>query len=72
MYGELRTALNNVASKFGQLEENGHMKARAVINNVKKLHAIDDYCAAHYFARNTDPLIKALALNTSDYDDDFC
>lgn len=75
MYGELRIALNNVVSKFGQLalqlEESGHTKARAVINNVKKLHEIDDYCAAHHFARNTDPLIKALAFNTSDYDDDF-
>lgn len=75
MYGELRTALNNVASQFGQLalqlEESGHTKARAVINNVKKLHEIDDFCAAHYFARNTDLLIKALAFNTSDYDDDF-
>ena len=75
MYGELRTALNNVASQFGQLalqlEESGCTKARAVINNVKKLHEIDDFCAAHYFARNTDPLIKALAFNTSDYDDDF-
>lgn len=75
MYGELRIALNNVASQFGQLalqlEESGHTKARAVINNVKKLHEIDDYCAAHYFARNTDLLIKALAFNTSDYDDDF-
>lgn len=75
MYGELRTALNNVASQFGQLalqlEESGHTKARAVINNVKKLHEIDDYCAAHYFARHTGPLIKALAFNTSDYDDDF-
>lgn len=77
MYGELRIALNNVASQFGQLAlqlgESGHThtKARAVINNVKKLHEIDDYCTAHYFARNTDPLIKALAFNTSDYDDDF-
>ncbi|MBF1762631.1 MAG: hypothetical protein HXP18_01655 [Veillonella sp.] len=75
MYGELRTALNNVASQFDrlalQLEESGHTKACAVINNVKKLHDIDDYCAAHYFARNTDQLIKALAFNTSDYDDDF-
>lgn len=75
MYGELRTALNNVASQFGQialqLEESGHTKARAVINNVKKLHEIDDYCAAHHFARHTGPLIKALAFNTSDYDDDF-
>lgn len=75
MYGELRTALNNVASQFGQLalqlEERGHTKARAVINNVKKLHEIDDYCAAHHFARNTGPLIKALTFNTSDYDDDF-
>lgn len=75
MYGELRTALNNVASQFGQLalrlEESGHTKARAVINNVKKLHEIDDYCAAHHFARNTDPLIKALAFNISDYDYDF-
>lgn len=52
MYGELRIALNNVASQFGQLalqlEESGHTKARAVINNVKKLHEIDDYCAAQY------------------------
>lgn len=75
MYGELRTSLNNIASQFGaialQLEESVHTKARAVINNVKKLHEIDDFCAAHYFARNTDPLIKALAFNTSDYDDDF-
>lgn len=75
MYGELRTALNNVASQFGQLalrlEESGHTKARAVINNVKKLHEIDDFCAAHFFARNTDTLVKALAFNTSDYDDDF-
>lgn len=74
MYGELRIALNNVASQFGQLalqlEESGQTKARAVINNVKKLHEIDDFCAAHYFARNTDPLIKALAFNTSDYNDD--
>lgn len=76
MHGELRTALNNVASQFGQLalqlEESGHTKARAVINNVKKLHEIDDYCAAHFFARNTNTLIKALAFNTSDYDYDFC
>jgi len=75
MYGELRIALNNVASQFGQLalqlEESDHTKARAVINNVKKLHEIDDYCAAHFFARNTESLIKALAFNTSDYDDDF-
>lgn len=75
MYGELRIALNNVASQFGQLalqlEESGHTKARAVINNIKKLHEIDDYCAAHFFARNTESLIKALAFNTSDYDDDF-
>lgn len=75
MYGELRTALNNVASQFSaialQLEESGHTKARAVINNVKKLYEIDDFCAAHYFARHTGPLIKALAFNTSDYDDDF-
>ena len=75
MYGELRIALNNVASKFGQLalqlEESGHTKARAVINNVKKLHEIDDYCAAHFFARNTESLIKALAFNASDYDYDF-
>ena len=75
MYGELRISLNACASKFDQiarqLEESGHTKARAVINNVKKLHEIDDYCAAHYFARNTDPLIKALAFNTPDYDDDF-
>lgn len=75
MYGELRIALNNVASQFGQLalqlEENGHTKARAVINNVKKLHEIDDFCAAHFFARNTESLIKALAFNTSDYDYDF-
>lgn len=75
MYGELRVALNNVASQFGQLalqlEESGHTKARAVINNVKKLHEIDDFCAAHHFARHTGPLIKALAFNTSDYDDDF-
>lgn len=32
MYGELRIALNNVASQFGQLalqlEESGHTKAR--------------------------------------------
>ena len=75
MYGELRVALNNVASQFGQLalqlEESGHTKARAVINNVKKLHEIDDFCAAHHFARHTGPLIKALAFKTSDYDDDF-
>nr|DAK27012.1 MAG TPA: hypothetical protein [Caudoviricetes sp.] len=75
MYGELRIALNNVASQFGQLalqlEESGHTKARAVINNVKKLHEIDDFCAVHHFARNTDPLIKALAFNTPDYDEDF-
>lgn len=75
MYGELRIALNNVASQFGQLalqlEESGHTKARAVVNNVKKLHEIDDFCAAHFFARNTDSLIKALASNASDYDDDF-
>nr|DAN15734.1 MAG TPA: hypothetical protein [Caudoviricetes sp.] len=75
MYGELRTALNNVSSQFGQLalqlEESGHTKARAVIDNVKKLHEIDDFCAAHYFARRTGQLIKALAFNTSDYDDDF-
>lgn len=62
MYGELRIALNNVASQFGQLtlqlEESGHTKARAVINNVKKLHEIDDFCAAHFFARNTESLIK--------------
>lgn len=47
MYGELRTALNNVASQFGQialqLEESHQTKARAVINNVKKLHEIDDF-----------------------------
>ena len=75
MNGELRTALNNVASQFGKLalqfEESGHTKARAVINNVKKLHEIDDFCAAHHFARHTGPLIKALAFNTADYDDDF-
>lgn len=75
MYGELRTALNNVASQFGQLalqlEESGHTKAQSVIDDVKKLHEIDDFCAAHYFARHTGPLIKALAFNTSDYDDDF-
>lgn len=75
MYGELRIALNNVASQFGQLalqlEESGHTNASAVINSVKKLHEIDDYCAAHFFARNTESLIKALAFNTSDYDYDF-
>lgn len=75
MYGELRTALNNVASRFGQialqLKESHQTKARAVINNVKKLHEIDDFCAAHFFARNTESLIKALVFNTSDYDDDF-
>lgn len=75
MYGELRIALNNVASQFGQLalqlEESYQTKAYAVINNVKKLHEIDDFCAAHFFARNTESLIKALAFNTSDYDDDF-
>lgn len=75
MYGELQIALNNVAGQFGQLalqlEESGHTKAREVINNVKKLHEIDDFCAAHFFARNTELLIKALAFSTSDYDDDF-
>lgn len=75
MYGELRIALNNVASKFGklalQLEESGHTKARVVIDNVKKLHEIDDFCAAHHFARHTEPLVKALAFSASDYDDDF-
>lgn len=75
MYGELRIALNNIASQFGQLalqlEESGHTKARVVIDDVKKLHEIDDFCAAHHFARNTGPLIKALAFNTSDYNDDF-
>ena len=75
MCGELRTALNNVASQFGQLElqleESGHTEARNVINDVKKLHEIDDFCAAHRFARNTGSLVKALAFNTSDYSDDF-
>ena len=75
MYGELRNTLNACASKFNaialQLEESRHTKARAVINNVKKLHEIDDFCAAHFFARNTDTLVKALAFNTSDYDDGF-
>lgn len=75
MHGELINTLNTCASKFGaialQLEERGHTRARAVINNVKKLHEIDDFCAAHFFARNTESLIKALAFDTSDYDDDF-
>lgn len=73
MYGELRNTLNTCASKFGAiaLQLKAGTRARAVINNVKKLHEIDDFCAAHFFARNTESLIKALAFNTSDYDDDL-
>lgn len=75
MYGELRTALNNVASQFGQLalqlEENDHMEAQRIIADVANIRNIDEFCAAHYFARHTDVLIKALTFCTYDYPDAF-
>ena len=75
MYSKIRNLVNACGWKYGeialQLEESGHTKARVVVNNVKKLYEIDDFCAAHYLARHTGPLIKALAFHTDYYEPDF-
>lgn len=75
MYSKIHNLVIACGSKYGeialQLESAGFPRARAVVNNVKKLYEIDDFCAAHYLARNTGHLIKALAFRTGYYEPDF-
>ena len=75
MYGKLRIQLVKCSDQFNiigrKLGENGHMEAQRVIDDVVNIRNIDEFCAAHYFARHTDVLIKALTFCTYDYPDAF-